>query len=168
LFPDGPRFGGAPANFACHAASLGARALMVGGVGDDRLGRRALDALRSLGVDTRYVTVDPRAATGTVDDTLDQAGKASIQFASDAAWDRLEWNDGLAELAAVVDAVCFGTLGQREQPSRATIQRLVAATPDSALRVFDVNLRPPFYDRDVIEQSLAIAGAGYGLEAERR
>jgi fructokinase len=23
LFPDGPRFGGAPANFACHAARLG-------------------------------------------------------------------------------------------------------------------------------------------------
>jgi hypothetical protein len=40
LFPEGPRFGGAPANFAGHAARLGAEAVMVSQVGDDELGTR--------------------------------------------------------------------------------------------------------------------------------
>jgi fructokinase len=40
VFPDGPRFGGAPANFACHAAMLGAGAFMVSRVGTDELGKQ--------------------------------------------------------------------------------------------------------------------------------
>ena len=34
MFPAGPRFGGAPANFAHHAASLGADVAIVSGVGN--------------------------------------------------------------------------------------------------------------------------------------
>jgi len=33
----------------------------------------------------------------------------------------------------------------------------VAATPVRALRIFDVNLRPPFYSRELVEQSLRLA-----------
>ena len=36
LFPDGQRFGGAPANFACHAAIQGAAVTMFSAVGDDQ------------------------------------------------------------------------------------------------------------------------------------
>lgn len=44
VYPDGAHFGGAPANFACHSASLGADAWMVSAVGTDALGDRALAA----------------------------------------------------------------------------------------------------------------------------
>ena len=50
VYPERAHFGGAPANFACHAASLGAEAWMVSAVGDDALGRSALDSLRALNV----------------------------------------------------------------------------------------------------------------------
>ena len=63
----------------------------------------------------------------------------------------------LARLAARCDAVCFGTLGQRSSESGQTIRRFVAATPASALRIFDINLRPPHYSEDVIRESLALA-----------
>ena len=46
LFPDGPRFGGAPANFACHAALLGGSVTMLSAVGDDARGREAVEILR--------------------------------------------------------------------------------------------------------------------------
>ncbi|MDB5298091.1 MAG: iolC 2 [Phycisphaerales bacterium] len=162
VFPDGPRFGGAPANFACGVAALsGGRidACMVSAVGRDvpvDLGRRAVDHLRGRGVDTACVATVDRP-TGQVLVELDAAGQASYRFVDDAAWDNLAWSDALAALAGRSAAVCFGTLGQRKPASRATIRRFVAAVPAGCLRVLDVNLRPPFWDAAVVLESLALA-----------
>lgn len=157
VFPDGPRLGGAPANFACHAAALGDEAWIVSAVGPDELGKRAMQQLRSHGVHCDDVQCD--STTGRVDVTLDAAGKATYRFAADCAWDNLDWTDRLESLARRSAAVCFGTLGQRSPRSRETIRRFVAATRPDALRVFDVNLRQNFYDRDVIVASLELASA---------
>ncbi|QEG40608.1 Ribokinase [Roseimaritima ulvae] len=159
VFPDGPRFGGAPANFSCSAASLAAssaRVSMVSAVGDDSLGSRALQSLQDKHVDTTHVAV-VQHPTGKVDVSLDEDGKASYEFASDTAWDNLPWHDDLLPLAARADAVCFGTLGQRSDCSRQTIQRFLAATRPQTLRIFDINLRPPYYNETVIQQSLQLA-----------
>ncbi len=159
VYPDAAHFGGAPANFACHAASLGAESWMVSAVGADELGDRALDSLRERSVECGHVARDPRHATGRVSVALNAAGQASYEFAADTAWDHLAWSDDLAALAARCDAVCFGTLGQRSPVSRETIRRFVEATPRAALRIFDVNLRQRFYDKETIETSLQIASA---------
>jgi len=157
VFPEGPRFGGAPANFACHAAALGARAQMVSAVGNDQLGEQALAELHQRRVETEAVQRHSHHPTGTVTVSLDSQGHASYEFAADTAWDSLVWCDDLADRAARAAAVCFGTLGQRSPVSRDTIQRFVAATPSQALRIFDVNLRPPFYEDSVIRESLKLA-----------
>ena len=159
VYPEDAHFGGAPANFASHAASLGAEAWMVSAVGADELGARALDALRERGVHCVHLVQDPHHATGQVLVTLNAAGQASYKFAADTAWDHLAWSDGLAALAARCDAVCFGTLGQRSPVSRETIRRFLQATPPAALRVFDVNLRQRFYDAETIHTSLQLASA---------
>jgi len=159
VYPDAAHFGGAPANFACHAASLGAEAWMVSAVGADELGDQALDSLGRRGVECASVTRDPKHATGRVLVTLDAKGQASYEFAADTAWDHLSWSDQRASLARRCDAVCFGTLGQRSPISRDTIRRFVEATPLTALKVFDVNLRQHFYDAETIESSLQIASA---------
>ena len=157
VFPDGPRFGGAPANFACHAAQLGADARMASAVGNDELGNKALKALQEKQVKTDCVRQMPYP-TGTVTVQLDEAGKASYEFAEDTAWDHLEWSEDLANLAKQSSAVCFGTLGQRSETSRKTIQRFVKAVPaETSLRVFDINLRPPFYTEEIILESLRLA-----------
>lgn len=159
VYPDAEHFGGAPANFACHAAGLGAQAWMASAVGVDKLGDRALESLRERGVECGCVSRDPVHATGKVLVTLDALGQAEYEFAADTAWDHLAWSPGLALLAPRCDAVCFGTLGQRSATARDSIRRFVSAVPRSALRVFDVNLRQRFFDRDTIEASLRIASA---------
>ena len=159
VYPDAAHFGGAPANFACHAASLGAASWMVSAVGTDGLGKRAVEQLQERGVECGHLRRDANHATGRVLVTLDSAGQASYQFAADTAWDHLAWSDDLASLAARCDAVCFGTLGQRSPVSRQTIRRFVEATPTAALRVFDVNLRQRFYNAETIRASLQIASA---------
>jgi fructokinase len=159
VFPDGPRFGGAPANFACSTAELSrgsARVCMVSAVGDDDLGHAALQSLTSHGVDSRCVQINDRE-TGQVLVELDPHGVARYRFAENSAWDALRMTDDLRTLATSTDAVCFGTLGQRSQCSRDTIQAFVKAVPSSALRVLDVNLREPFYSDELILASLAMA-----------
>src|SRR5438128_8356138 len=83
VYPDAAHFGGAPANFACHAASLGAAAWMVSAVGADDLGARALEKLRERGVECDQVSRDKDHPTGRVLVTLNAAGQASYEFAAD-------------------------------------------------------------------------------------
>jgi len=96
-------------------------------------------------------------ATGQVLIQLNEDGAANYEFASDCAWDNLGWSSALNELALRTDVVCFGTLGQRSELARQTIRRFVAATREEALRIFDINLRPPFYCDEVILESLKLA-----------
>ena len=159
VYPDGAHFGGAPANFACHSASLGADAWMVSAVGTDALGDRALAALGERHVQCHHVQRDAMHPTGQVHVTLDAARQPRYEIALDTAWDHIAWTGALAAFAARSDAVCFGTLAQRSPVSRATIRHFVEAAPASALRVFDVNLRQAFHDAGTIEESLRLASA---------
>jgi fructokinase len=156
VFPTEAHLGGAPANFACHAAALGDDAWIVSAVGHDELGDRALRELKAKGVHCDAVARSDRP-TGRVDVTIDAEGKASYEFAPDCAWDHLH-TEGEQELEQHCAAVCFGSLGQRSSRSRGTIRDFVSDA-QGALRVFDVNLRQQFYDRDVIVASLQLASA---------
>ena len=95
LFPDGERFGGAPANFACHAAILGADVSMISAVGDDRRGQEAVAILRGYGIDVSLLQVILGALTGTVGVAIDGAGKPTFTIHEDSAWDRIAWSKEL-------------------------------------------------------------------------
>lgn len=158
IFPDKTRFGGAPANYACAVAALtnSADVYMVAGVGNDQLGERAVRQLQQRNILTAELQFRPNP-TGNVNVRLNKAGNAEYAFAADTAWDNLQWNDGLQQLSRNTNVVCFGTLGQRSPVSSATIQSFVEIVPDSGLKIFDVNLRPPFFNDEIIRQSLALA-----------
>ena len=159
VYPDAARFGGAPANFACHAAALGADAVLISAVGVDELGDRALETLNQHHVDSGCITRDRDHATGQVNVTLDATGRANYRFADDSAWDHLRWTQPVESIARQADAVCFGTLAQRSRESREMIRKFIDLTPAGTLRMFDVNLRQNFYDADTIDASLKLATA---------
>jgi len=159
VFPDAEHFGGAPANAALHAAALGAEAWLVSAVGRDARGETALARLERGGVQRAAVAVLADHPTGIVRVSLDPAGQPSYAIASGSAWDHIPWSAIIAEVAERADAIFFGSLGQRAPLSRATIRRAVAATRRSAWRIFDVNLRQPYYDAGVVTASLELANA---------
>jgi len=159
VYPGGAHLGGAPANFACHAAALGAEAWIVSAVGEDDLGRRAIEQLRARGAIVEHVGRDRAHGTGRVNVSLDAEKRPTFDIAADVAWDYIPWSDGLQTLAERCDAVCFGTLGQRSDASRETIGRFLHATRPSALRMFDVNLRQHYHSRALLEHSLELASA---------
>ena len=157
LLPSGRQLGGAPANFAYHAHALGADARLVTRVGDDALGREVLERFRLLGLPTDTIAVDAAAPTGTVSVELGPGGQPQFTIHENVAWDRITADETALAAAADADTVCFGSLAQRSEPARRAVRLLVAATRSGAFRIFDVNLRPPFVDRDVIEGSLVLA-----------
>ena len=157
LLPAGKQLGGAPANFAYHAAQLGADARIVSAIGDDANGREILAQLSGKGLDTSLVAIDPAHPTGLVTVTVDLAGQPTYAIHEDVAWDFIPTTSPLLDLAAQADCVCFGTLAQRSPVSRATIRDVVAAVPDDALRILDINFRQHYYDREIVEESLAAA-----------
>jgi len=159
VFPDGPRFGGAPANMACAIAGLlgnEANVTMISAVGNDTLGIDAIESLKQRNVDVSAIQRSP-FATGTVTVNLDDSHQATYEFAENCAWDNITWSESLRKLASKTDAVCFGSLAQRGETSRQTVQKFIRATPANALKVFDINLRAPFYSGETIMQSLVLA-----------
>jgi fructokinase len=153
LLPGGKQLGGAPANFAVMSARLGNHGVIVSRIGRDALGNEALSYLSRLPIDLSYLQTDAQYPTGSVSVTL-RDGQAEYVFQRPVAWDFLECTPKWIELAQQADAVCFGTLAQRNEASRNCIQSFLEATAPDCVCVFDVNLRSPFFDGAMISQSL--------------
>ena len=170
LLPEGPQpggvpidgstsrgwLGGAPTNFAVMAGRLGNHAVILSRIGRDDLGRKAVDILDPLPADTSFLEVDPVHETGKVTVVLEN-GQPQFTIHQPSAWDFLELSDDWVHMAERADAICFGSLAQRAHESRQTIQTLAAQTSASCIRVFDVNLRAPFFSGEVIQESLELA-----------
>jgi len=157
--PTGRQMGGAPANFAYHARALGADARVVSRVGNDELGLELIRRLQALDVPTSSIAVDETHPTGTVTVDLAPGGQPCFTIHEDVAWDYLRPDPELVAMVSSADAICFGTLGQRCEPSRSAIRTLLQAAPERAVRVFDVNLRQNFYSQELIESSLQFSEA---------
>jgi len=151
--PEKRTLGGAPVNFAYHAMRLGADSFPVSAVGKDDLGNETLAECRSYGLRTDFLQQNG-LPTSRVLVSLDAHGIPTYRILEDVAWDNLRATPEALEVAGCADAICWGSLAQRTEQSRAAILQMVDAVPDSALKVFDINLRQHYYDRDIIASSL--------------
>jgi fructokinase len=149
--PSGLFLGGAPFNVAGHLHALGVAVRVVSRVGGDRLGREALLRLERRGIATELVQTDARLPTGFVSVEVDGAGIPAYEIVAPAAWDAIELREGAVARAERAAAIVFGSLAQRNPVSRRTIERLCEARVP---KVFDVNLRPPHDDPEVVRRSL--------------
>jgi fructokinase len=157
MFPEGRRLGGAPSNFAYVSRLLGNEAAVASRVGRDALGAEAVERLSRAGLSTLYLQTDDEHPTGTVGVRIGAGGEPQFNVNENSAWDYLEWTPAWEDLAARAAVVCFGTLGQRRPEARETIERFLAATTTSALRLFDVNLRHSFFTPDMLARSLRLS-----------
>ena len=152
--PDGLFLGGAPFNVACHLQALGREAAFVSRVGDDRLGHEALRRMRARNLDAGLMQIDASLPTGFVQVELGGTGEPDYEILEPAAWDAITFTDTVGQHVKHADALVYGSLAQRALTSRQTIEELCRA---EVLRVFDINLRPPFIDQAVVERSLTAA-----------
>ncbi len=151
--------GGAPANFAIHCQQLGDRGIIVSRIAKDELGQEITNSLQQRGLDINYIQHDSSKSTGSVKVTLDENGKPEFECTRDVAFDCLEMNGRLAQLAENADAILFGTLAQRNITTRVTIQQFLKRATH-AVKIYDINLRGwSKQSEEIVIKSLFLADA---------
>lgn len=146
VFPDKATLGGAPLNVAGHLTKLGLNGAILSAVGNDELGKRALNEIEALGLSTDMIaTLDYE--TGKAIITLN--GKnAEYEFNDPCAWDNIP----LQALSENVTLIYYGTLAQRGN-SKNTLKELLNSV-QSQHRFFDVNIRKHFYSDEIIKEGV--------------
>ncbi len=152
MLPEGKQLGGAPTNFTYHAHQLGLGSAIISSVGNDDLGQEIIRNINDAGI-VSFIDIKDRS-TGTVSVKLDKNGVPNYIIHEDVAWDFITPSESAMEFARIADAVCFGSLAQRAVTSHQSIQKILETVPDTALKVFDINMRQRFYSKDIIQKSL--------------
>lgn len=152
-FDNYKRPGGAPANVAYHANILGSNGIIASSVGDDHSGSELIKFFQRKKIPVDHIQRNKEKSTGKVSVTM-HGSEASYVIHEDTAWDHLKFSEEWKTLAKKADAVCFGSLAQRNEISRNTILTFLDHCSSDCIRVFDVNLRPPFFSGEVIIESL--------------
>ncbi len=149
--PTGPVAGGAPMNVALHLHQLGLSSRLISAVGEDPDGEKLLDFLKGFGLPLDLIQTNTAHETSKV--LVDTTDPENIKYTivSPVAWDFIQWSPENNRAVEEADAFVFGTLGVRNQESFKTLIKLLH---HPTLRVFDANLRPPYYDFEVIETLL--------------
>lgn len=151
MLPTGKKVGGAPVNFAYHASRLGAAGYAVSAVGKDALGDEIIQEIDKVNINPVIERVN--YPTGTVGVELNE-GIPAYTINEGVAWDYIPLTEAMKQLAKRADAVCFGTLAQRSEVSRNTIQALLSCVPVDSYRILDINIRQHYYSEEVITDSL--------------
>ncbi len=157
VFPNGKKLGGAPANFAYHVTALGHEGIIISRIGDDNYGKEIIEQLISLGLLTDYIQIDSEKETGVVEVQIDDKNQPHYVIKEDVAWDFIQWDSKFDSLVESADAICFGTLAQRSKVSRNTIINLLKKMNKDAVKVYDINLRQSFYNKNIIVDSLRLS-----------
>ncbi len=154
LLPSGKIAGGAPMNVAYHAKVFGLQSQMVSRVGVDDLGKELLVFLSDKGIPTNFVQRDHNFPTGTVNVKLDEKGSPSYEIVQPAAWDYIHPEEAAKQAVKEAGTLVFGSLACRTERTKKTLLELLEL---ATVRVFDVNLRQPFFSKDLLETLLAKA-----------
>ncbi len=155
VFPERKVLGGAPANFAYHVSQFGYNGYAVSAVGDDLLGKEILESLAQKNLNYLIETTD--FPTGTVKVTLNKNGIPQYEICENVAWDNIPFTAKTENLAKITGTVSFGSLAQRNNVSRESVKKFLAAMPADSLKIFDINLRQHFYTQELIDESLKLS-----------
>ncbi|MBT8277703.1 MAG: carbohydrate kinase [Bacteroidia bacterium] len=149
VFPDHKKIGGAPLNVAVRLNSFGNNVSIISKVGQDDHGKKLLEFIKEKQLSTNYIQIDATLKTGKVEVTLDEKGSASYDIMLPRAWDNIEIHDSIKKLVASSDAFIFGSLASRNEVSKNTLEELLKL---ARFKIFDVNLRTPYYTQELLSR----------------
>ncbi len=150
FLPEGLFAGGAPFNVGYHLKQHGVDVRLVSAIGRDLLGEELLRRLRHWKMDTELITRHSGLPTGYVRATFGEKGDAAYDIVASVAWDQIFANEDVTRAALGAQALVFGSLAQRSPFNRTVLDRILTVLPADAWRVFDVNLRPPHDDLNLV------------------
>jgi len=147
VFPTHKKIGGAPLNVALRLQSFGINTHIISKTGNDKNGKELVQYIKENGLDTTAIQIDQLYKTGCVNVTLDESGSASYEIEHPVAWDKIEITNENVAIVKSSDAFVLGSLACRDEVTKNTLLSLLKI---ATFKVFDVNLRPPFYSMDLL------------------
>ncbi len=151
IFPDKTKPGGAPMNVAYHLKKFGINSSMISRVGKDLNGSKLINLLENWGISVQHIQFDDDYSTGKVVAIVGKDDEMSYVIQPSVAWDNIQHDLKSEDLVKNSDAFVFGTLSARNVTSRNTLFQLLKK---ASYKVFDINLRPPFYNQELVEYLL--------------
>ena len=146
--------GGAPLNLAAHCSKQGAESFMLSAVGNDDLGKCALEEVKGFNVKTDFVSVNQEKETGKCIVTLNENGVPSYNVLTDVAYDYIKTPDNIKNFE--FDVFCFGTLALRSRENLETVKSILKN--GNIKKIYcDINIRPPFFSDETILFALSNA-----------
>jgi fructokinase len=147
VFPTHRKIGGAPLNVALRLASLGVNTHIISRIGKDAIGQELVNYVRANGVDTTSIQIDEIFHTGEVIVKLNEKGSASYTINYPVAWDKIVCIPEDEIMVKKADALVFGSLVCRDSVSQSSLLEIINY---AKYAVFDVNLRAPFYTKEIL------------------
>lgn len=154
VLPTGAKPGGAPMNVAYHLQKQGLKAGLISRVGMDKRGDDLLSLLTINGITTEFVQRDTAHPTGLVNATIHESNEVTYEIVRPVAWDFISAENGLKELVQGARFFIYGSLAARSSATAQTLWQLVEV---AQTKVVDINLRPPHYNKELVEKLLQSA-----------
>ncbi|HJW17226.1 MAG TPA: carbohydrate kinase, partial [Flavisolibacter sp.] len=151
VLPTGALPGGAPLNVAYHLQKLGVNAVMISRIGRDERGEQLKEILQQNKLPLEFIQADDYHETGVVNATFRPNNEVLYDIVFPVAWDFIEWNPSLQTLVEESSVFVYGSLSARNETSRKTLFKLREA---ATKRVVDINLRPPHFNAELIDDLL--------------
>lgn len=147
VFPTHKKIGGAPLNVALRMKSFGVESAIISKVGSDADGEEIISFLSEKGIDTGIIQISEEYKTGVVNVMINEKGNASYDILYPSAWDKITLNEDIKKKVSDADVFIFGSLICRDEESRSTLNALLE---EAKYKVFDANLRAPYYTTDIL------------------
>ena len=154
ILPSGAVPGGAPMNVAYHLHKQNINPAVITSVGNDEKGKELLGIFSGYGICTDFFQVDKQHETGKVYASQKENKDMVYDIVKPVAWDFIKWEDGFADLVSNAKYFVFGSLAARSQVSKKTLLQLLEC---AKIRALDINLRPPHFDRKIVEELISKA-----------
>jgi fructokinase len=151
MLPTGKMPGGAPMNVAFHLTNFGLDSAIISRIGTDDLGDELLTFMQGSGLNTTLVQRGTNHPTGVVKVNTDDKNEVTYKIVQPVAWDYIQLEEEAVRAVEKSDCFVFGSLAARNADTRETLYQLVEIAP---FKIFDVNLREPYYTKEVVEYLL--------------
>lgn len=165
VLPDGPQPGGAPLNVAYHLHKLGINAAIISKIGDDLNGVKLEQLIDNWGISKQFLQNDFEYPTSEVVAKMNDGNEVSYEIIFPVAWDFIEHDPQIDRLLTSSTYFVYGSLASRNEPSKTTLSKFLES---DAIKVFDINLRSPFYNKSLLAELMEKADIIKFNESELR
>lgn len=153
VFPEGKKAGGSSMNVALNLHKQGINSKFISAVGEDESGKELIEFLKGQHFESDLIQIN-NLPTSTVEVKLDESHQATYTIIEPVAWDAISLNEHALEAVKQADAFVYCSLTCRNEKSKDTI---LALLKQAKLKIFDINLRPPFYNIETLKTLLGEA-----------